>query len=1105
MAMGLTPAMAYATPENDAGGGVTLSSSAPTAKGSEFYANGTPIKITAKAPEDGKPARFDEFNAGGDSAFISWEQDGSTMYVGVGESVFVFGGSDGSDSPASVESTQIDMTGGKIARIYGGNRGSQTNGVESCSKVIGDVVVSLSDDAVVTDMVVGGGRYNASVAGQVNMDFDGVDLSDESNKCYVMGGVHGDGSEGTRNIDEGKMETAAVVGSVRINAQNSNFYLITAGGGGSTKVNYADVYLRGESSSGSVYAGGINGEVVESHIRIEGSNVGEFAATNRGFVGTCNFDAKSAEIGNLYMGATPGCFGSDSGGHDGSGVTGESHWNVDDNTTVKNAVLTPLVKRDGSNYSSIVNTTSITKSGDLMNVSLEGFSPVTGVTLEKTVIPENSSLALSNVNLSVKESHTLANAGHIEAVEGGSVKVESGATLENAGTIEANVDAEEGAVFNQCAARLGSTGYATLQAAVNAAADGVDGENRVTLLKSVNEDIDIPATKRISLDLNGFTLTNDSGHTITNNGMLTVVDNGGTGVVDNVTHGKAALWNEVGAIAILNAGTFIRTKESGSSSTENGVNSYYAILNHGMMTINDGVSVVQNGNYSSLLENGWQDGSKNKTKEKSQLIINGGTFTGGLNTIKNDDYGHIWINRGTFENIAQAAVLNWNVAVINGGTFNSNDRVVLNGYLNDTMDQGKLTINGGTFNPAEGSDIIQKMGGSNNAGNIKISGGTFNGKLAAGSIDATSFVVTGGVIKASDENKKAIPYFIADDDAAKVDSGMLKIVDRINLGAGEYIVADGAPDITAAELADGLEVVENEDGTFTVVEPDRPVTPPAKPSYDVTVDQPENGTVELSAKTAKEGQKVIVTVKPDEGFELASLVVADEDGNALKLELSADGTYSFEMPAGDVTVHAAFECDGGELCPSHGFTDVDQSQWYHAAIDWAVEAKVLNGIDGTTLMMPDAEITRAQMAQVLWNVEGNEPAASEAAFSDVDPGEWYVGAISWAVESGVFEGYAGTSLFGPDEPLTREQASLVLQRWSELNGEDVSGRADLSVYPDAELVSDWALDGVSWAVSAGILKGVDQEDGTALLDPAGTATRAQVAALMMRLEGQRTA
>ncbi len=114
MAMGLTPAMAYATPENDAGGGVTLSSSTPTAEGSEFYANGTPIKITAKAPEDGKPASFDEFNAGGDSAFISWEQDGSTMYVGVGESVFVFGGSDGSDSPASVESTRIDMTGGKI-------------------------------------------------------------------------------------------------------------------------------------------------------------------------------------------------------------------------------------------------------------------------------------------------------------------------------------------------------------------------------------------------------------------------------------------------------------------------------------------------------------------------------------------------------------------------------------------------------------------------------------------------------------------------------------------------------------------------------------------------------------------------------------------------------------------------------------------------------------------------------------------------------------------------------------------------------------------------------------------------------------------------------
>ena len=315
----------------------------------------------------------------------------------------------------------------------------------------------------------------------------------------------------------------------------------------------------------------------------------------------------------------------------------------------------------------------------------------------------------------------------------------------------------------------------------------------------------------------------------------------------------------------------------------------------------------------------------------------------------------------------------------------------------------------------------------------------------------------------------------------------------LTISGGKFATDDveGVLDI-ADYVADGLEW---DPVTGEVKKPAPPVI--TKPSYDVTVDQPANGTVELSSTTAKEGQKVTVTVKPDEGFELASLVVADEDGNALKLELSADGTYSFEMPAGDVTVHAAFECDGGELCPSHGFTDVDQEQWYHAAIDWAVENRVLNGIGGTTLMMPDGKTTRAEMAQVLWNVEGRPAATEEEAFSDVEEDDWFYGAASWAAQEGIFEGYDGE--FDPDGVLTREQAAAVLMRWTEMNGGDVSGRADLSKFPDADSVSGWAVDSVKWAVESGVLQGVESS-GVITIDAQGTATRAQIAALMMRLD-----
>ena len=672
------------------------------------------------------------------------------------------------------------------------------------------------------------------------------------------------------------------------------------------------------------------------------------------------------------------------------------------------------------------------------------------------------------------------------------------------GTFEATIDQNfladgyerktDGSVSaTQAVASIGERTFATLQDAISAS----NGDT-VVLKADVTEDLTVPAGISAVLDLNGHEITNASDHTIVNNGTLTVVDNVGTGVVDNVTHGKAALWNEVGATATLNAGTFVRTKESGSSSTDNGSNSYYAILNHGTMTINDGVYVVQNGNYSSLLENGWQDGSKNKTGAESRLTINGGTFTGGLNTIKNDDYGNITIKGGTFSNTAQAAVLNWNVASIEGGAFESSAWVVLNGKINDTMDKGVLTITGGSFTAGEGYTVLGEMDPGYTAGSISVEGGTFCGEIAQTSgshpIEGTELSITGGSFSES-------PATYLDPEYAARVGDLYEVMQRGSLPAGTYVTAEGYP-IRSDDLAGGFTLVDNGDGTYTVY---RPYVPPAEPTYGSTVSDAEGGNVEVAPEKAKAGANVTITPSPDEGQEVRGVFVTDPDGNSVEVTENADGTYSFEMPKGGAAVTVTFGCDGGELCPSHGFSDVDQSQWYHDAIDWAVEAKVLNGIDGTTLMMPDAEITRAQMAQVLWNVEGNEPAASEAAFSDVDPGEWYVGAISWAVESGVFEGYAGTSLFGPDEPLTREQAALVLQRWSELNGEDVSGRADLSGYPDAELVSDWALDGVSWAVSAGILKGVDQEDGTALLDPAGTATRAQVAALMMRLEGQRTA
>ena len=264
---------------------------------------------------------------------------------------------------------------------------------------------------------------------------------------------------------------------------------------------------------------------------------------------------------------------------------------------------------------------------------------------------------------------------------------------------------------------------------LDTAISGVESGETITLLGDVTEDITIPDGKVLELDLNGRTLTNVSGHTITNNGTLTIT---GDGTVDNVTHGKAAIQNEPGGKVVLNGGAYTRSKENGNDDTDSGGNSYYNIVNHGTMEINNGVSVTQTGHFSSLIENGWYKGTQNTDGKNSVLTINGGTFNGGLNTIKNDDYGELTINDGTFENMSQATFLNWNIATVNGGTFNAENAssgVILNGYLDASMDQGELTINGGTFNAGKQNIVIATMNDAH-SGDIEITGGTLNGSIA---------------------------------------------------------------------------------------------------------------------------------------------------------------------------------------------------------------------------------------------------------------------------------------------------------------------------------------------------------------------------------------
>lgn len=278
------------------------------------------------------------------------------------------------------------------------------------------------------------------------------------------------------------------------------------------------------------------------------------------------------------------------------------------------------------------------------------------------------------------------------------------------------------------AAKVGGTEYTTLQEAINVAGNG----DTITLIASTNEDVVIETGKDITINIaDGVTLTNIKEHTIINKGKLTIT---GGGTVDNVTHGKATVYNDLNATAILNGGTYKRSQETGIDSKNPGGNSYYTIKNYGTMEINSGVTVENKGKYSSLLANGWYSyGSANEPSTDgnpvAKLTINGGVFTGGLNTVKNDDAGEMAINGGTITGFAQSCVQNNNVLIITGGDIvgeeNNSDAAIVSRAVNgSTVNKGITKITGGTVKG--GNPCIREDTTYGSTHQTEITGGTFS-------------------------------------------------------------------------------------------------------------------------------------------------------------------------------------------------------------------------------------------------------------------------------------------------------------------------------------------------------------------------------------------
>ena len=179
-------------------------------------------------------------------------------------------------------------------------------------------------------------------------------------------------------------------------------------------------------------------------------------------------------------------------------------------------------------------------------------------------------------------------------------------------------------------------------------------------------------------------------------------------------------------------------------------------------------------------------------------------------------------------------------------------------------------------------------------------------------------------------------------------------------------------------------------------------------------------------------------------------------------------------------------------CPSTNFTDVEENGWYHTGVDFMVKNGFMNGVADDAFDV-DGNLTRAQLVTILYRIAGEPESTATNPFADVADGQWYTNAVIWAAENGIVKG-VNTTTFAPNDQITREQIATILFRYAK--AEKVEGK--LAGFPDAEKVSDYAADAMAWAAEQGLINGISESDGKTYLAPQETATRAQIAVILMR-------
>ena len=524
-------------------------------------------------------------------------------------------------------------------------------------------------------------------------------------------------------------------------------------------------------------------------------------------------------------------------------------------------------------------------------------------------------------------------------------------------------------------------------------------------------------------------------------------------------------------------------------------------------------------------------GTFQSTVTNNGACIENGTFTGDLvnktaldqngNTLEDNDGKRALglISGGTFE----GPVTNDPSCTISGGTFNDtvtsegsiengtfNGDVILNnggvagGIFNGTVHNKASYVADGTFNGDAINDFLLAGGTyhgtvTNNT-NGQINGGTFldtvsnngkiNGGTFSGAITGTGNIAEDAVVKLTvsfDPNGGSGSM-----DPVTVDYGTTYLFPENGFTApeGKRFVrwAIDSPDGNTTSLPGGGLTIFQGTTAYAVWE-DIPASTGGgggggRTSYSVSTGKTGNGTLSLSDTTARRGDTVTVTVKPDKGYTLETLTVTDSRGSALTLTDKGSGKFAFTMPSGSVTVNATFMEDNSIL---NFFVDVPASAYYYDAVKWAAEQGITGGTDENHFS-PDASCTRAQIVTFLWRAAGSPVVNYILPFEDVAESSYYAEAVRWAASQGIVSGVSPTR-FGPDLPCTRAQAMTFL--YGAMGSPAVTGG---SGFLDVDSGAYYAGP-VAWAVKNHITSGT----GNGLFGTENICTRAQIVTFLFGL------